>query len=106
MDESFMNAHADFKKDGLRGKQKRWVKRLGERPADLELAAAAADAVECLTTIPKETIRITARNGWLHLEGTVARRHQQTTLQEVTRHLPGVVGVADHTMIGTVPRKI
>jgi len=62
---------------------------------DTKLAAAAVDAIEWLTTVRQETIKVTARNGWLYLEGTVNCQSQRTTLEDITRHLPGVQGVID-----------
>jgi len=70
---------------------------------DGELAAAAADAIEVLTTVPQETIKVTARHGWLHLEGTLNWQHQRTTVEDVTRHLPGVQGVTDAIIIQSDP---
>lgn len=71
--------------------------------ADTELAAAAVDAVKWLTTIPVEAVRVTAHNGWLELEGEVQWSHQRQTLEEVTRHLPGVEGVSNHVQIKSIP---
>ena len=89
-----MNPLEEFERKGQSNQPTAWVKRLNRNPSgDAELATAAADAIECLTTIPLETIQVTARNGWLQLEGTVAREQQRITLEEVTRRLPGVRGV-------------
>ena len=66
---------------------------------DNELAAAAVDAICTLTTVPPETIQVTARNGWLQFEGTVSWRHQRNTVEEVTRHLPGVRGLNDSIVV-------
>lgn len=62
---------------------------------DVDLANAAVNAIECLTTVPLETVRVTAHNGLLRLEGTVSGEHQRIILEEVTRHLPGVRQVID-----------
>jgi len=70
-----------------------------ERQNDADLATAAVGAIECLTTVPLDTVRVTARYGLLRLKGTVACEHQRTTLEEVTRHLPGVRGVIDSITI-------
>jgi len=74
----------------------RWVKRdKMDQLADTALAAAAVEAIETLTTVPLESIKVTAHNGWLRLEGTVDWQHQRTTVEEVTRNLVGVEGVKD-----------
>lgn len=56
---------------------------------------AAIFALDCLTTVPLESIRVTARNSLLHLDGTVTSSHQRITLEEVARNVPGVRGVVD-----------
>ena len=102
-----MSGHSELKSDGSAKGRRPWVKRPNlSQLTDKDLAAAAADAIEWLTTIPQETIKVTARNGWLYLEGTVDWRHQRTTLEEVTRHLPGVQGVIDSIRIKSVPTQM
>jgi hypothetical protein len=64
------NAHSELKKDGLTKRPTLWVKRPNRcQVTDEALAGAAAEAIEWLTTVPQETITVTARNGWLYLEG-------------------------------------
>ena len=100
-----MSAHSELKRDGLAKHHTSWVKRLDmSRLADTDLAAAAVDAIEVLTTVPQESIKVTARNGWLHLEGTLNYQHQRDTVEDVTRHLPGVRGVIDAISIEEVHR--
>jgi hypothetical protein len=91
-----MKGNADMQRAGLPGRPLRWVKphNINERN-DQELAIAAVNAIECLTTVPLDMLRVTARNGFLHLEGTVSGEHQRTILEEVTRPLAGVLGVVD-----------
>ena len=95
-----MSAHLEPRKDNLTKQHTPWVKRPDpSQSADADLAAAAAEAIEWLTTVPQETIKITARNGWLYLEGTVNWQSQRTTVEDVTRVLPGVRGVVDSIAI-------
>jgi len=95
-----MSAYSELKKDCKANQRRSWVKRLDtSRSADSDLAAAATDAIAWLTTVPQETITVTALNGWLHLEGTVNRRQQRIIVEDVTRHLPGVRGVTDSIII-------
>ena len=70
--------------------------------ADTALAAAAIAAIETLTTIPPESIKVTAQKGWVQLEGQVASRYERSTIEDVTRNLPGVRGVRDFIMINSV----
>ena len=95
-----MSSPSELKRDGKTKQRKSWVKQLdSNRSPDTDLAAAATNAIAWLTTVPQETIAVTARNGWLHLEGTVNYRHQRTIVEDVTRHLPGVRGVTDSIII-------
>jgi osmotically-inducible protein OsmY len=99
-----MSAHSEPTENDLTKQHTQWVKRPNTgQLADADLAAAAADAIEWLTTVPQETIKISARNGWLYLEGTVNWRSQRTIVEDVTRHLPGVQGVTDSITINAVP---
>ena len=99
-----MSSHLDFRRSNLGRRKAPWTKRPDDNgSADAELAAAALDAIDCLTTIPMETLQVSARNGWLHLQGTLTSRHQRTILEEVTRHLPGVRGVINSIRIEALP---
>jgi len=62
---------------------------------DNELAATAFDAIQILTTVPAENLQVTAHDGWLCLNGTIMWQHQRNTVEDVTRHLPGVRGLTD-----------
>jgi osmotically-inducible protein OsmY len=95
-----MNRQLKLEQNGLTKRHTSWVKRPDtDLSTDAALATAAVDAIGCLTTVRLETIKVTARHGWLHLGGTVTGDHQRTTLEEVTRHLPGVRGVIDSMVI-------
>src|SRR5262245_25822714 len=97
-----MSSHADFGRGGPGRRKAPWTKQAYHNGSvDAELAAAALDAIEWLTTVAPETIQVSARNGWLHLKGTVTSRHQRTTLEEVTRHLSGVYGVINSVIVET-----
>ena len=91
-----MNHNTESKKDYAGQRRARWEKRPDiKRSSDTQLAAAAIEAIECLTTVPLDSIKIVTRNGWLHLEGTLYWESQRTTVEDVTRHLPGVLGITD-----------
>ena len=100
-----MSVHAQSKQHTIAKQQPRWVKRpnIGEL-TDRDLAAAATNAIEVLTTVPPESLKVTAQNGWLHLEGTVHSGSQRNILEDVTRPLPGVHGVIDSISITAVVR--
>jgi osmotically-inducible protein OsmY len=60
-----------------------------------DLAKAAREAIEWLTTVPLEGLQVTARDGRVKLHGRLQWRHQRNTVEDVVRHLPGVKGVAN-----------
>ena len=70
---------------------------------DNELAEEAVHAIEWLTTVPPEKVRVTARDGWLYLAGEVDWSHQRNTIEEVVHHLPGVRGVQDSIRVRLSP---
>ncbi len=98
-----MSAHSELKKDTLTKRNGRWTKQPNmDRLTDADLAAAAIHAIEILTTVPHESLKVSARNGWLRLEGSVNSGHQRVILEDVTRHLPGVQGLIDSISINAV----
>ena len=58
-------------------------------------SATIVDAVECLTTIPTDSIVVSVRDDWVNLEGTLKEQHQRETVENVVRQLPGVRGVTN-----------
>jgi osmotically-inducible protein OsmY len=66
---------------------------------DGEIAAAAAHQITWSTTIPKGTVEITVRNGWIILEGEVEWWYQKNAAELVVRHLSGVYGVSNSISI-------
>jgi osmotically-inducible protein OsmY len=77
--------------------------RTGARRADRELATAASDAIKLLTTIPQETITVTARNGHLGLGGKVDSLHQRLVIEDVARTLHGVRAVTNLIYVEAEP---
>ena len=66
---------------------------------DGEIAAAAAHKIEWATTIPKGTVEITVRNGWIILEGEVEWWYQKNAAETVVRSISGVRGVSSSISI-------
>ena len=66
---------------------------------DGEIAAAAAHKIEWATTIPKGTVEITVRNGWIILEGEVEWWYQKNAAETVVRSISGVHGVSSSISI-------
>jgi osmotically-inducible protein OsmY len=73
---------------------------------DGEIAAAVAHKIAWSTTIPKGTVEITVRNGWVILEGEVEWRYQKYAAETLVRPLLGVYGVSNSISIksnGKIP---
>jgi osmotically-inducible protein OsmY len=71
---------------------------------DGEIAAAAAHQIEWSTTIPKGTVGITIRNGWVILEGEVEWWYQKNAAEVSVRHLSGVRGVSNSISIKSIDK--
>lgn len=63
------------------------------RRTDSEITMVALDTIKCVTTIPIDSIKITARAGRLTLEGTVEDESQKKVVETVIRHLPGITEI-------------
>jgi osmotically-inducible protein OsmY len=66
---------------------------------DAEIASAASNVINCITTVPTETIKITARDGWLTLEGTLEHRHEKEAAEDAVHHLTGIIGITNSITI-------
>jgi len=64
-----------------------------QKCTDAEIENAAYNAISWITTVPAELLQITARNGVLTLEGTVRTWSQRNVVEDVVRHIAGVVGI-------------
>jgi len=65
------------------------------RRTDGEIASAAADQLELSITVPKEDVKVTVRDGWIVLEGTVEWWYQKIDAENAVKHLPGVRGLTN-----------
>jgi osmotically-inducible protein OsmY len=68
------------------------------RPAagdDPTRARAVVQALELRTTVPREQIRVTVRDGWVTLEGEVDWKYQGEAAEAVIRDIHGVKGVSN-----------
>lgn len=69
---------------------------------DVDLAAAAARALEWNTLVPSDKIKITVSKGWLTLEGEVEWQYQREEAERAVRGLMGLKGVSN--LIRVAPR--
>ena len=74
-------------------KSKKNIPALQKASGDEPVAAAVLNAIDCITTIHRETLRVTVHQGWVRLEGTVPNWNQKETVDSVVRHMPGVKGL-------------
>jgi osmotically-inducible protein OsmY len=66
-----------------------------QKCTDAELENAANNAISWITTVPADSLQITARSGRLTLEGTVETWSQRNAVEDVVRHLGGIVGLTN-----------
>jgi osmotically-inducible protein OsmY len=62
---------------------------------DGEIAAAAVSALKWHATVPLDAVKVTLRNGWITLDGTVDWYYQKDAAERAVRILKGVTGVTN-----------
>jgi osmotically-inducible protein OsmY len=65
------------------------------RRTDGDIATAVAHQIDCSTVIPKGTVKVTVREGWITLDGEVEWWYQKNIAEQVVQHLSGVKGVSN-----------
>jgi len=79
---------------------------------DADIATAALNALKWDTSVPEERIKVTVRNGWIMLEGTVDWQFQKAAAESAVRNLLGVIVVTNQikltpkVKLGDVKNKI
>ena len=71
---------------------------------DTAIASAALSALKWHTWIPNEKLKVTVRDGWITLEGTVDWQYQREAASEAVCHLQGVKGVTNEIGIMVIPQ--
>ena len=66
-----------------------------EQSSDRKTANEITDALECITTIPVESLKVTVNEDWVCLQGTLKDRHQKEVAAEVVQRMSGVRGVTN-----------
>jgi osmotically-inducible protein OsmY len=69
------------------------------RRTDTEIATAAVHQIEWSTTIPRTTVRVTVRDGWITLEGEVEWWFQKIAAETVMHYMVGVKGIKNQITI-------
>ncbi len=70
--------------------------------ADTDIAEAAIRALKGNYAVPADQIKVTVRQGFVTLEGTVEWYHQRTAAESAVRYLTGVTAVSN--LIAIKPR--
>ncbi len=63
---------------------------------DPEIARDAVHELESHVSIPSDKIKITVRNGWVTLEGSVDWQYQKALAESAVKPLKGVIGVTNN----------
>jgi Predicted periplasmic or secreted lipoprotein len=67
--------------------------------SDPAIAQVAANALEWDSAIPDNAVKVTVRNGWITLTGTVAWQYQKSAAERIVQRLYGVKGVANSIIV-------
>jgi Predicted periplasmic or secreted lipoprotein len=67
--------------------------------SDSAIAEVAANALEWDSAVPDNAVKVTVRNGWVTLTGTVAHQFEKSAAELVVQRLYGVKGVANSIVV-------
>ena len=84
---------------GVRGVANDIEVKLATQRTDPEIARDTVHKLDRHLSIPRDTITITVKNGWVTLEGTVDWQYQKTLAEPAVKKLRGVVGVIDNIQL-------
>jgi osmotically-inducible protein OsmY len=77
------------------------VVKLPSQRTDPEIAREAVAVLQSHIGIPADRIKISVRNGWVTLEGTVDWQYQKTLAESAVKKLRGVIGVTNNIEVTT-----
>jgi osmotically-inducible protein OsmY len=70
--------------------------RLRSTRTDPEIAREAVHELESHISIPNEKIKVTVKNGWVTLEGSVDWQYQKELAESAVKKLKGVIGIINN----------
>jgi osmotically-inducible protein OsmY len=75
---------------------------------DPEIAREAVQALDRHLLIPREKIKVTVKQGWVTLEGTVRWGFQRKLAESAVKKLKGVIGITNLIVVkpGVTPEKV
>jgi osmotically-inducible protein OsmY len=81
---------------GVRGIANDIEVRLPSSRTDPEIAREAVQELQSHVSLPADKIKVTVKNGWVTLEGTVEWQYQKMTAESAVKKLRGVIGVTNN----------
>ncbi len=84
---------------GVRGVANDIEVKLATQRTDPEIARDAVHELDSHISIPSDKIKITVKNGWVTLEGTVDWQYQKALAESAVKKLRGVVGVINNIQV-------
>jgi len=84
---------------GVRGLANDIQVKLTSSRTDPEIARDAVHEIESDSSIPGSQIKVTVKNGWLTLEGTVDWQYQKLFAESDVKKLKGVVGISNNIKV-------
>src|SRR2546421_12572663 len=78
---------------GVRGAANDIEVKLATTRTDPEIARDVVHELDSHVSIPADKIKVTVKNGWVTLEGTVDWKYQKSLAESAVKKLRGVIGV-------------
>jgi osmotically-inducible protein OsmY len=81
---------------GVRGVANDIEVKLSSTRTDPEIARDAVHELQSHVSLPADKIKVTVKNGWVTLEGTVDWQYQKSLAESAVKKLRGVIGVTNN----------
>ncbi len=66
---------------------------------DADIARTARNALDWMSQVPRDSVKVLVENGWITLSGTVDWRFQRQAAAGAVRYLMGATGVSDQIVV-------
>jgi osmotically-inducible protein OsmY len=80
---------------GVRGVANDIKVKLPSERTDPEIARDAVESLQSYISLPADKLKVTVKNGWVTLEGTVDWQYQKNLAESAVKHLRGVLGITN-----------
>jgi osmotically-inducible protein OsmY len=81
---------------GVRGVANDLKVKLPSERTDPEIARDAVQSLQSYISLPADKLKVTVKNGWVKLEGTVDWMYQKNLAESAVKHLRGVLGITNN----------